>query len=334
MSERFLIEAKNSDGLPVTNPQETRSEEGYLKDLTVEGILEILTGGMIKNTAETYLIDDSGVTLFGTGDIETKMNGDAFQIGTVSGGWIASLRPTELNISLSAFPGNRIKITSDEIKFFNAGGLRGTIAGFVGFSDTTNATNKDTGAITTEGGIGVEKDIFVGGKATVANTTDSTSKDTGAIITEGGIGVEKSVYAGGKIVTADTTESTSTTTGSMQTAGGLGVAKNLHVGGQLIAPKVIVKFIEGFDTPYAVLSNDVTLLCDTSVDAIDINLPAGTEGRKITVKHIIGTAATEPITINRAGSDTIEGNTSYVIDTDLGHVTLVFYAGVWYIIPI
>jgi hypothetical protein len=140
------------------------------------------------------------------------------------------------------------------------------------------------------------------------------------------------MQSAGTVVVTDTTESTSTTTGSLRTSGGVGIAKNLHIGGQLIAPKDIVKFIEGADSPYTVLSNDVTLLVDTSVSAVTLNLPAGTEGRKVTVKHINGTASTEPVTINRASTDTIEGSTSYTINTDKGCVSLVFYSGVWYIL--
>jgi hypothetical protein len=135
-----------------------------------------------------------------------------------------------------------------------------------------------------------------------------------------------------KFEVTDTTDATSTTTGSVVISGGVGIAKNLHIGGQLIAPKDIVKFIEGADSPYTVLSNDVTLLVDTSVSAVTLNLPAGTEGRRVTVKHINGTASTEPVTINRASTDTIEGSTSYTINTDKGCVSLVFYSGVWYIL--
>jgi hypothetical protein len=135
-----------------------------------------------------------------------------------------------------------------------------------------------------------------------------------------------------KFEVTDTTDATSTTTGSVVISGGVGIAKNLHIGGQLIAPKDIVKFIEGADSPYTVLSNDVTLLVDTSASAVTLNLPAGTEGRRVTVKHINGTASTEPVTINRASTDTIEGSTSYTINTDKGCVSLVFYSGVWYIL--
>ena len=70
------------------------------------------------------------------------------------------------------------------------------ITGIASILSTTDATTKDTGSIITEGGIGVEKAVFVGTNLTVAGTTASTSKDTGAVILEGGIGVEKEIFAG------------------------------------------------------------------------------------------------------------------------------------------
>lgn len=42
-------------------------------------------------------------------------------------------------------------------------------------------------------------DNTLAGKQTITNTTQSTDKDTGSIVTEGGIGVEKNINAGGTI---------------------------------------------------------------------------------------------------------------------------------------
>lgn len=56
--------------------------------------------------------------------------------------------------------------------------------------DTLN--NVIDGTITTT-------DLTLTGKITQSLTTDSTTKDTGAIITEGGIGVEKSIVTGGSV---------------------------------------------------------------------------------------------------------------------------------------
>jgi hypothetical protein len=62
MPENFSIQARNANNLPITNPQETRSEEGYLKNLTVEATLEVLSGGEIKNEDGDYTIDEDGLS--------------------------------------------------------------------------------------------------------------------------------------------------------------------------------------------------------------------------------------------------------------------------------
>lgn len=74
-----------------------------------------------------------------------------------------------------------------------------SMAGVQTVTNTTQSTDKDTGAVILEGGLGVEKNINAGGVIKNVDTTESTDKDTGAIITEGGLGVEKNINAGGNI---------------------------------------------------------------------------------------------------------------------------------------
>jgi fibronectin-binding autotransporter adhesin len=71
----------------------------------------------------------------------------------------------------------------------------------------------------------------------INETTESTSITTGALVIDGGVGIAKNLSVGGNISAVgtmsitDTTQSSSTTTGSIITAGGMGVAKILYVGG-------------------------------------------------------------------------------------------------------
>ena len=111
------------------------------------------------------------------------------------------------------------------------------VDGLVKFNDTTDSSSKDTGALTVEGGVGIEKKLFVGNDTVIDGTTESTNKDTGALIVNGGVGIEKNINIGGGGVIAgrldvdDTTDSTSTTTGSVVIDGGLGLGKDLNSGG-------------------------------------------------------------------------------------------------------
>ena len=68
---------------------------------------------------------------------------------------------------------------------------------------------------------------------TVSGTTQSTSNTTGSIITAGGVGIAKDVFLGGIFNVDNTTQSTSNTSGSIITAGGVGIAKNVTIGGSV-----------------------------------------------------------------------------------------------------
>lgn len=64
-------------------------------------------------------------------------------------------------------------------------------------TNTTDSSNKDTGALQVDGGVGVEKDLNVGQDMTISGTTVSSDKDTGALVVEGGAGIEEDLNVGG-----------------------------------------------------------------------------------------------------------------------------------------
>ena len=105
------------------------------------------------------------------------------------------------------------------------------VSGITTIQNTTQSSASTNGALNVDGGVGIEKNLFVGGGseitgiltvtnsvdfnsdldvdghtelddtqisgiATVTNTTDSDSKDTGALVVEGGVGIEKNLNVG------------------------------------------------------------------------------------------------------------------------------------------
>jgi len=132
---------------------------------------------------------------------------------------------------------------------------------------STNATSTVTGALQVAGGIGVGRDVYVGGDVTIADTLDSTANNNGSLIVAGGAGFAKSIvvgssatiqsalanangvaanalqvttgglgvggsgYFGGAVKVASSTAATNTTSGGLQVVGGAGIGGALYVGG-------------------------------------------------------------------------------------------------------
>jgi hypothetical protein len=81
----------------------------------------------------------------------------------------------------------------------NIGTQTTTVTNILTINSTTNSTGTDTGALVIGGGIGVAKDINVGGTLKVLSTASSTSTDTGAITVVGGLGVGGTANIQGRI---------------------------------------------------------------------------------------------------------------------------------------
>lgn len=87
-------------------------------------------------------------------------------------------------------------------------------------------------------------------------------------------------------------------------------------------------------TPYVPIVTDTLLLVNVA-SAVTINLPtaASRNGYPLAIKDVSGAANTNNITINKNGSDTIEGFTSIAVTVAWGGYNLFPVTGGWIIHP-
>jgi hypothetical protein len=121
-----------------------------------------------------------------------------------------------------------------------------------------------TGALTVAGGVGIVKQLNVGGVFNVNNTTQSTGIGDGALVVGGGVSIAKDVKIGGAFTAAGVTtmssgkNATSTSSGALQVVGGVGIKDDVYIGGSLYTSQPIVSaskfFMAEHTTPISVSS--------------------------------------------------------------------------------
>jgi hypothetical protein len=140
------------------------------------------------------------------------------------------------------------------------------------FLGNTDSSSTASGAVQIVGGLGLGKNITVGGNGTVVgtfnitNSTSATSSLTGALVVAGGVGIGQNLFVGGEIIaskltiefttvttslvttddiikTVNTTNATTTQTGALQVTGGAGIGRDVYIGGALNVANGIVGYI-------------------------------------------------------------------------------------------
>jgi len=134
-------------------------------------------------------------------------------VATASGGTADTTKAlqsatTTINVSAATAPtnGQVLTATSGTAATWQTPAAGSSTQGtLLNLSDTTQSTSVATGALVVDGGAGIVKDVFVGGKVSTAgivnidDTTQSTSSISGALIVDGGVGIAKDLFVGGTI---------------------------------------------------------------------------------------------------------------------------------------
>ena len=144
---------------------------GNVTPVTAQQLI-ISVGGVVQNPNDDYSISGANI-VFST----APASGLDF-FGTILG----------TDLSLNTITDNTVTPAK-----MSAGGPSWATDGTVGITSGINIVG-----VATVGG-----NAIIGGVATIAGTTQSTNKDTGSLVIEGGLGVEKNINAGGNIAAVD-----------------------------------------------------------------------------------------------------------------------------------
>lgn len=247
--------------------------------LEIDGATNFNTALMVNGTTDLnshlYVNKMSPTKLTGTLQVDksTDLN-DALNVNNMSpshlSGTLTVDKSTQLNDSLNVYNISPTLLTgtlqvdkatdlNDSLSVINMSPthLSGTLtvekeAYFhkkVLITDSTQSLDKTNGALVIVGGLGIGRNLNVGGSTAfsgpvsfnspvkVSDVTQSTSPLTGAVKVSGGVGILKNLNIGGMsgltgmTSILDGTQSTNSVTGALKVTGGVAIGKNLNIGG-------------------------------------------------------------------------------------------------------
>jgi hypothetical protein len=210
------------------------------------------------------------------------------------------------NLAVNAITAGDIQITAHEIAT-NAGLLTINSSGGTAITATTQSTDKDTGAFIVEGGVGIEKNINVGGSAGITGDLvvggSLTVNGNGTTLNASTLSVDDNNLDLGAVVSA-----TISATGTLGTVSGTGpwtsTITNMTTTTGLIVGSVVTSTAGGgtFGT-----SGTVTVTAINSSSSMSVSKTGGTALIAGTVTNIVTDGASDSSANN--GGITIKGTT-------------------------
>ena len=191
-----------------------------------------------------------------------------------------------------------------------------TLNGIVTFGNTTDSTDKDTGGAVFNGGVGIEKNLNVGGELKVDSLTGSSNKDSGALVVKnGGLGVEENINAGGNIVAAGTMSASNLSGSNSGDVSLLPVGASPNANGASLTGQVLTlqpasaAFPGVVDNGVQVFSGDKTFQDDVTISSdLIVNGNATFNGTLTSISTTNTEIEDKNVTLNKGGNDaTSEG---------------------------
>ena len=209
-TQDFIVKS----GLNVLGTSTVTSSTGNTSTLQVDGGAAIAKNLIVGSTATIY----GDLEVYGFVPTLTVGTG-TFTDLTVTG--LSTLNAVTAGVTTASYVNVNSRLTVGGLSQLNNATL----------SNVTNSVSSTTGALIVDGGVGIQKDLWVGGQAYVNGyqilTTATLIASTLQAVTEQGSSTTVAISV------LNTTSSISTSTGALTVAGGVGIAKDVYIGGSL-----------------------------------------------------------------------------------------------------
>jgi hypothetical protein len=221
ISDRWsLVDAQDPSSNVYRQSKVGINNNAPLYSLDLSGDLRVTQSARFTGDEQSTSITDGALTVVGGVGIGFNLNvGESLNvIGTAD-----ILDDTTIDASLDVTGDAYIQLQLEVDSYVDVGD-------YLIVRSTQSSSDKDTGALVVEGGVGIEENLNIGNDVTISGTTSSSDKDTGALIVEGGVGIEENLNVGQDVTISGTTSSSDKDTGALVVEGGVGIEENLNVG--------------------------------------------------------------------------------------------------------
>ena len=189
----FTVDDNYNIGINSTSPDAKLDVVGVVSATTYYGDgsnLDNVTSTTINNNADNRLITGSDTANTLNGESTCTYDGATFVTPAATVGSNVTVNATGLNVSgvvtATSFSGSGEGLTGVASTDYIITGTAATFANTVQVTDTTASSSTATGAVIISGGVGIAKDLYVGGEVSIAGTVtyeDVTQIDSVGIIT-------------------------------------------------------------------------------------------------------------------------------------------------------
>ena len=251
------ISISNSDdqqrSIKSTNPLQLYSIKDVIlkstKKITLrseEDMCDIKALSYINLSSNIFNINTSSITSTGYLHIKNNTQSNNYTSGSlIVNGGVGIAKNLNLGQSINIL-GNFNSLNKDSLTHINGSfnvNKNISTTGNINIINSNNSTNINTGSINTIGGIGIHKDVHIGGLINIGGTmninniNDSNNINSGSVIIKGGVGIAKNTNIGGNLSITNNLyiqgniDSNNINSGSLIINGGLGIAKNINIGG-------------------------------------------------------------------------------------------------------